>query len=183
MWLRGTGRGPCSGIRLRRRHFWPPTARTGRPMRPLVGVGQIEYRSYLCHGGGGGVIKMVQAMRHGVMPQTLHVDVPTPHVDWSAGAVSLLTESRPWLTADRPRRAGVSSFGISGTNAHVILEEVAAQPLAAPESQVAEPDSAAVAWVLSARSPEALAGQAGRLLRACAGAPRSLIRWMWAGRW
>ncbi len=114
--------------------------------------------------GVAGVIKMVQAMRHGVMPQTLHVDVPTPHVDWSAGAVSLLTESRPWLTADRPRRAGVSSFGISGTNAHVILEEAAAQPLAEPESQVAEPDSAAVAWVLSARSPEALAGQAGRLL-------------------
>jgi polyketide synthase 7 len=120
--------------------------------------------------GVAGLIKMVQAMRHGVMPQTLHVDVPTPHVDWSAGAVSLLTGSRPWPAQERPRRAGVSSFGISGTNAHVILEQAPA-----PESTGASGDSdlPVVPWVLSARSAEALAGQAQRLL-AHVGADRDL---------
>ena len=108
--------------------------------------------------GVAGVIKMVQAMRHGVLPKTLHVDVPTPHVDWSAGSVSVLTEPRPWPVGDRPRRAGVSSFGISGTNAHVILEQACAA-----EAVVTEPDNSAVPWVLSARSAEALTNQAQRL--------------------
>ncbi|ORA20623.1 type I polyketide synthase [Mycobacterium arosiense] len=118
--------------------------------------------------GAGGVIKMVQAIRHGVMPKTLHVDEPTPHVDWAAGAVSLLTEQRPWPAVDRPRRAGVSSFGISGTNAHVILEQYGPEPENAPVPG----DDVIVPWVLSARSAEALANQGARLLAHVKADPR-----------
>ena len=116
--------------------------------------------------GVAGVIKLVQAMRHGVMPKTLHVDVPTPKVDWSAGAVSLLTNPRPWPVTDRPRRAAVSSFGISGTNAHLIVEQALADSSSAAESIAVERDepTPAAAWVLSGRSSEALVNQAQRLL-------------------
>ncbi|MGW7529594.1 type I polyketide synthase [Streptomyces sp. NPDC054783] len=114
--------------------------------------------------GVGGIIKMIMAMHHGVLPRTLHVDRPSTHVDWSAGAVELLTEARQWTTgAGRPRRAGVSAFGVSGTNAHVILEE------APPEEQADEPGPDAgvvggpVPWVVSAKSAKALEQQAGRL--------------------
>ncbi|OBK16199.1 type I polyketide synthase [Mycobacterium asiaticum] len=110
--------------------------------------------------GMAGVMKVALAMRHQLMPKTLHVNSPTPHVDWSAGAVSLLTEPRAWQVRERPRRAGVSSFGISGTNAHVILEE-SAPPSAA--ATVEQNPSTAVPWVLSARSAAALTDQARRL--------------------
>ncbi|MDL4817263.1 type I polyketide synthase [Actinomadura opuntiae] len=109
--------------------------------------------------GVAGVIKMVQAMRHGTLPKSLHIDVPSSHVDWSAGEVELLAEGREWPSAGRPRRAGVSSFGISGTNAHVILEEAPApEPAPAPERS-----DGVVPWVVSARSAQALAGQVARL--------------------
>ncbi|NBH10877.1 type I polyketide synthase, partial [Amycolatopsis sp. SID8362] len=109
--------------------------------------------------GVAGVIKMVQALRHGMLPKTLHVDEPTPHVEWADGDVRLLTDSVPWPASGRVRRAGVSSFGISGTNAHVVIEE-------APDVEVAAAELPAVPWVLSAKSPSALREQARRLLAA-----------------
>ncbi|MFC5663845.1 type I polyketide synthase, partial [Kitasatospora misakiensis] len=111
--------------------------------------------------GVAGIIKMVMAMQHRELPRTLHVNEPTPHVDWTAGAVSLLTEARPWETPDeRPRRAGVSSFGISGTNAHIILEE-APEAVDEPGAKVSE---LPVVWPLSAKSDAALRDQARLLL-------------------
>ncbi|MFB9903088.1 type I polyketide synthase [Allokutzneria oryzae] len=107
--------------------------------------------------GVAGVIKMVQAMRHGELPPTLHVDEPSPHVDWSAGAVSLLTENRPWPSTGEPRRAGVSSFGVSGTNAHVVLE-------AGDDVVPASSMSGFAPWVLSGRSEAAMRAQAEQLL-------------------
>ncbi|WP_067825002.1 type I polyketide synthase [Nocardia inohanensis] len=113
--------------------------------------------------GVGGVIKMVQAMRHGVLPKTLHVDAPTPHVDWSAGTVRLLQENAPWPAGERTRRAGVSSFGASGTNAHLILEEAPAAPVAEPAPEVKPVAAEIVPLLISAKTEDALRAQADRL--------------------
>ncbi|MER7881089.1 beta-ketoacyl synthase N-terminal-like domain-containing protein, partial [Streptomyces solisilvae] len=111
--------------------------------------------------GVAGLINAVQALRHGVMPATRHVDAPNPQVDWSAGAVELLTEARAWPELGRPRRAGVSSFGASGTNAHMILEQAPEEPAA--ESPSGPALDGVVPLVLSAATAASLTGQAERL--------------------
>ncbi len=108
--------------------------------------------------GVGGVIKMVQALRAGVLPATLHCDRPSPHVDWANSGLALLTEERPWPRGERPRRAAVSSFGISGTNAHLVLEEGDAEP-----GRANGPAEGPYVWPLSAPGPESLRLQASAL--------------------
>ncbi|UED87991.1 SDR family NAD(P)-dependent oxidoreductase [Streptomyces profundus] len=119
--------------------------------------------------GVAGVIKMVLAMRHGVLPRTLHITRPSTHIDWSEGDVRLLTEAVDWPEHGHPRRAGVSSFGVSGTNAHLVLEQAPAAD-AAPAARAPVPGTA-VPWLLSARSADALRGQAERLRRHAAARP------------
>ncbi|ORW96735.1 hypothetical protein AWB92_07320 [Mycobacterium sp. IEC1808] len=131
--------------------------------RPLLvgsvksNIGHAQYAA-----GVAGIIKVVQSMRYGTVPATMHLDAPTPQVDWSSGTVEVVGRARPWPDhADEPRRAGVSGFGISGTNAHVILEQAPAGETTTP----ARSDTPAIPWVLSAKTAPALAGQAARLMR------------------
>ncbi|MEU5032135.1 type I polyketide synthase [Streptomyces milbemycinicus] len=141
----------------------------GRPAdRPLL-LGAVKSNLGHTQGASGvaGVIKTVQAMRHGVLPRTLHTEVPSPHISWKRGRIRLLTAATPWPGTDRPLRSGVSAFGFGGTNAHVIVEQAPPEddPPPPPPEAEGEPGSAGVAlWPLSGCDPDALRDQAARLL-------------------
>ncbi|RNL77992.1 type I polyketide synthase, partial [Halostreptopolyspora alba] len=122
--------------------------------------------------GVAGVIKMVEALRHRTLPRSLHIDEPSPHVDWSEGGVRPLAAAEPWPDTGRPARAGVSSFGVSGTNAHVVVEEPPHQPTETePDHAEQPPTDTPLPWVVSAKSAAALRAQAGRLRSAVTADP------------
>ncbi|WPO75009.1 SDR family NAD(P)-dependent oxidoreductase [Streptomyces sp. KN37] len=156
----------------------------GRPL--LLGSLKSNIGHTSAVAGVASVIKMVEAMRHGAVPKTLHVDEPTPHVDWASGAVELVTEERPWPETGRVRRAGVSSFGVSGTNAHVIVEQAPAEEAPEAEAEVGYGPAGlvfgggAVPWVLSGRSAAGLRGQAERLAEFVASSEASVTDLGWS---
>ncbi|MGV9317129.1 type I polyketide synthase, partial [Streptomyces sp. NPDC003691] len=141
---------------------------THRPNEQPLYLGSIK--SNIGHtqaaAGIAGLIKLIMAMRHGRLPQSLHIDAPTPHSPWDA-SLQLLTEARPWPDTGRPRRAAISSFGISGTNAHLIIE----QPPAAAERKPEPAADTPIPWLLSARTEPALRAQAARLSEHLAAGP------------
>ncbi|MFH8620280.1 SDR family NAD(P)-dependent oxidoreductase, partial [Streptomyces sp. NPDC017979] len=140
----------------------------GRPLR----LGSVKSNIGHTQGAAGvaGVIKTVMALAHETLPPTLHAEEPTPHVDWEPGAVQLLTEPVPWPRGERVRRAGVSSFGISGTNAHLILEQPP-EPSETPAADPGDGPAPLTAWTLSARSRPALRAQAQALTAHLAARP------------
>ncbi|WP_329812378.1 type I polyketide synthase [Streptomyces sp. GSL17-113] len=158
----------------------------GRPAERPLWLGSVKSNLGHTQGAAGvaGVMKMVLALRHGVMPKSLHTGSPSSHVDWSAGAVELLSEAREWPCVEgRPRRAGVSAFGMSGTNAHVILEEAPAEPapVRSDDGDVAGAwMPTVVPWVLSARDSEALREQAAGLVPLAGGADVDAVGVGWS---
>ncbi|MET8982188.1 type I polyketide synthase [Streptomyces sp. NPDC004539] len=142
----------------------------GQPL--LLGAVKSNLAHTQAAAGAAGIIKMVMAIRHGRLPRTLHVDAPSTQVEWGAGQVELLAEARPWPAVDRPRRAAVSSFGVSGTNAHVVLEQA---PAPQEPDAAREPVLPVLPVLLSARDPQSLKAQATALYEHLTGADMPLL--------